>query len=144
MASFDERIGDLQHQVGDGRLVGALEVDQRYARYQHEELQLRHTAGRTAKYLERPLLANTTKYMRTLAGAVLDGDLGKAMADNMEHLSGEVERVAPIDENDLPRSGHPVVTSGGRVVYDRAPQVARLTEEQLKAKAERRGRRGGL
>jgi hypothetical protein len=135
--TFSERTRQLERKVGTGRLVGSVVVDQVYAKYQHETLDLRHDAGRTAKYLERPLLTHHEQYLQRLARNVLDGDLVQAMADNMEHLSGQVEKLAPIDQNDLPRSGHPTVHDGHTVAYDRPPHVARLTPEQLKAKGKR-------
>lgn len=137
---FDRRISDLARAVGDGALQGRVTVNQKYALYQHEELRLRHAPGRIPRYLAVPLFANHRHYLQTLAGAVLGGDLAGAMADSMEHLSDEVERLAPIDFNDLPRSGHPVVTDGQRTVYDRPPIVPRLTDEQLREKARLRAR----
>lgn len=89
--------------------------------------------------------------MARLADTVNVGqDLNQAMADNMENLSGEVERLAPIEFGPLHWSGHPIVTSRGETVYDRAPIVARLTEAELRAESRargghpygRRGRRG--
>lgn len=38
------------------RLVGGVSYDTVYAVYQHERLDLRHAQGRTAKYVEEPLL----------------------------------------------------------------------------------------
>lgn len=141
MSSFDERIQELAEQVGDGALVGKVEVNQRYAKYQHERLDLRHEPGRIPRYLATPLFEQNPAHMQRLANNVLDGDLAKAMADNMEDLADKVEQLAPIDENDLPRSGHPTVASEGSTVYDRAPKRARLTEQELREKSRRRGRR---
>ena len=53
----------------------------------------------------------------------------------MEHLSGELKIHAPILFNHLRRSGHPIVTKDGLTIYDRAPEVARLTEAQLRAQS---------
>ncbi|PVC91414.1 hypothetical protein DBP19_16470 [Streptomyces sp. CS090A] len=41
--------------VDETRLTAAVSYDTPYAVRQHEELNYRHDAGRTAKYLERPL-----------------------------------------------------------------------------------------
>lgn len=139
--TFDERIRELAEKVGDGTLSGKVVVDQRYAKYQHERLDLKHDEGRIAKYLETPLHQQHEGYLEGLARNVLDGDLEGAMASNMEDLADQVEQLAPIDFNDLPRSGNPVVVSNGEEVYNRPPIVPRLTEEQLKAK--RRLKNGG-
>ncbi|MET8399575.1 hypothetical protein [Streptomyces sp900116325] len=42
--------------VDEANLTAAVSYDTPYAVRQHEELNYRHDAGRTAKYLERPLL----------------------------------------------------------------------------------------
>lgn len=41
--------------VDEANLEGAVSFDQPYAVRQHEDMTLRHDAGRTAKYLEGPL-----------------------------------------------------------------------------------------
>ncbi|WP_328285701.1 hypothetical protein [Streptomyces sp. GQFP] len=41
--------------VDEASLTGAVSFDQPYAVRQHEDMTLRHDAGRTAKYLEDPL-----------------------------------------------------------------------------------------
>lgn len=139
--TFDDRIRELAAKVGTGPLVGSVEVNQRYAGYQHERLDLTHEPGRIPRYLVTPLYAQHKDYLRNLAANTLDGDLAGAMAENMEDLADQVEQLAPIDFNDLPRSGHPTVESDGVTVYDRPPIVGRLTDEQLRQKSRmRRGR----
>lgn len=71
-------------------------------------------------------------YLANYAKGVLDDGGRKAMAANMENLSDQVKFHAPVLFNHLRRSGHPVVTLGGVTVYDREPEVHRLTEEQLR------------
>lgn len=138
-SSFDAAMARLSRDVGVGTVRGSVEVDQVYARYQHEGLDFRHPRGGQAKYLEQPFYANAPVYLQDIAARVLHGDLTQAMADCMEDLSGEVFDHAPIEFLDLRASGHPVVTQGGAVVYDRPPMQARLTEQQLKAKHRLRG-----
>jgi hypothetical protein len=46
--------------VDENKLRGAVSFDTPYAVVQHEDLTLAHDAGRTAKYLERPM--NAEKY----------------------------------------------------------------------------------
>lgn len=134
-ASFVAALDRLSAAVGRGSVRGSVEVDQVYARYQHEGLDFHHPRGGQAKYLEQPLYANVALYLRDIAARVLpDGDVVQAMADSMEDLSGEVYDRAPVEFHDLRASGHPVVKRGGAVVYDRPPMQARLTEAQLKAK----------
>lgn len=136
--TFEQRLADLAEQVGEGTLRGSVDVDQVYAQYQHEGLDLRHPRGGQAKYLEQPLFDHHHDYVQALADNVLHGSLAAAMEDNVEDLSGRVFELAPIEFLDLRSSGHPMVTSNGGVVYDRAPVQARLTPAELKAKGKLR------
>lgn len=107
---------------------------------QHEDLTLRHPRGGQAKFLEAPLVENADRYMQHLADKLLEPDgLKDAMVDNVEDLSTQVSRLAPVDFNNLRRSAHPTVTDGEVVVYDRPPEQRRLTQQELDDL--RRGRR---
>lgn len=110
----------------------------RYARYQHEGLDLKHPSGGEAKYLEGPLYQRHRDYLQRLADHTLTGDLTRAMVDNVEALSLQVYDLAPREFHDLRASGHPTVTDAGAVAYDRPPNVHRLTDVELRAKAELR------
>lgn len=62
-------------------------------------------------------------------------EIREVMKDVAEDLSGKVYDLAPHEFGDLRASGHPSVIDEGAVVYDRAPHVHRLSEEELKAKS---------
>lgn len=135
-ATFEERIDKLTEQVGETTLRGQVDVDQVYAQYQHEGLDLRHPRGGQAKYLEQPLFERARDYVQRLADEVLTGHLQEAMEDNMEDLAGQVFTLAPVEFSDLRSSAHPTVRRlGGPALYDRPPMVARLTATQLRAKS---------
>jgi hypothetical protein len=122
-------------------LIGSLERDQPYAKVQHEDLTLKHPNGGQAKYQEAALLGGYRRYLQGVAGAVLDGRIESEMAEQMEALDGDSGRLAPKDTTVLARSGHPVVRSQAHVVYDRPPEVPRLTPaEQRALRAKVRGR----
>lgn len=130
--TFGERLDELSEFVGHGNLTGSVVVDQVYAKYQHEDLSLRHPRGGQAKYLEAPLHDKQGDYLRRIAEqALVDGPL-PAMIDAMENLSGEVEATAPVEFENLRESGHPMVSNDGETVYDRPPKQRRLTAEELK------------
>lgn len=132
---FRQRTNELLNRVGDGDLEGRVEVNQVYAKYQHERLDLRHPGGGGPKYLETPLMENARGYVQELADHVTDPNgLRQAMERNMEDLSQEVFENAPFEFGDLRASGHPTVEDGGTVVYDRAPMAHRLTREELRIK----------
>jgi hypothetical protein len=151
MGSFQQGTRELAERIGSGDLVGIVEVDQVYAAVQHEgywetgpnagKVIRNHPQGGQAKYLEEPLFANAERYMERLAENVLEGSLARAMADNMEHLAGEVFDKAPREFEDLRRSAHPIVTDDGETVYDRLPLRPRLSRAALKEKSHRRPRR---
>jgi hypothetical protein len=138
MAKFADRIAELMERVGDGMLTGNVEVDQVYAQNQHESLDFKHPRGGQAKYLEQPLMNNYERYLQSIADAVTSDPGEPTVQDKMveavEDLAGVggVATFAPVEHGYLRGSGHPSVTSEGETVYDRAPVVGRLTEEQLK------------
>lgn len=138
---FDVRMDELAEKVGDGRVRGSVEVDQVYAQYQHEGLDLRHPRGGRAKYLEAPLYANHHGYLRDVADQVLSVGPVPAIVNAMEDLSGEVFTEAPVEFMDLRMSGHPTVKRGGVAVYDRPPMQGRLSGAQLRAKNQLRALR---
>lgn len=131
--TFDARIAELAERVGTGPLVGTLTRDQVYAQYQHEDLTLSHPAGGQAKYQETALFTGHRGHLQGVADAVLDGDMVRAMAHELEQFDRASGRLTPKDLTILARSGHPQVRSGGRVVYDRAPEVPRLSDDELAA-----------
>lgn len=149
MGTFAERTRALEEMVGDGDLVGKLEVDQVYAAAQHEGgwatgpnagVRIRnHPRGGGDHFLSQPLVKNAPEMMQHLARNTLEPNgLRQAMADNMEDLSEEVEDRAPREFDDLRHSGHPTVTDNGRKAYDRPPKRPRLSRSALKEKAKRR------
>lgn len=137
--TFSERLAELRDRTGyhEGNLRGQVVVDQVYAHYQHEHLEFRHPRGGIAKYLEVPLLMNATRYFLQIARGWLDDGGRHAMQDAMEDLAedGGVAKYAPVEFDDLRRSGHPSVYVGERLVYDRAPRQHRLSREELRIKA---------
>lgn len=143
--NFAARMDELIESVGDGELTGSVVVDQVYAKYQHERMDLRHPNGGQAKYLGGPLMLNARDYVAKLADNVLHGSLEVAMTQVVEDLSKEVFEKAPRDFWDLRESAHPSVLNDGMPVYDRPPVVHRLSEGELKVKArlKRQGLGGG-
>lgn len=138
-STFFDRIDQLAEQVGDGHLVGKIEVDQVYAKYQHERADLEHPRGGKWHYLTDPLLTGAMSSMQTLARHVLEPTGPNAgMEQIVNGLVGDVQEEAPREFDDLRRSGRATVVSNGEVVYDRPPEVPRLTEAQLREKNERR------
>jgi hypothetical protein len=133
--TFTQRIDELEKRIGSGRLAGSVTVDQVYAKYQHERMELHHPRGGSAKYLQKPLMEHYRDYLTDYARTVLDDGGQPAMKRSMEHLSDQVEITAPREWGDLRDSGHPQVTQGGRTLYDRPPKAARLSREELKAKS---------
>ena len=140
-STFSDRIDELRKTAGNGqKLTGSVVVDQIYAHFQHEGLNLHHPRGGSAKYLEKPLMDGHRDYLEDYARTVLNDGGQPAMKRSVEHLSDQVEVTAPVEFSDLRGSGHPSVTLGGRTVYDRAPKVARLSAGELKARSRARMR----
>jgi hypothetical protein len=137
----------VQDQVGRGKLVGKLTVNQVYAKYQHERPDLNHPRGGTWWYLKMSFFTHYSNYLQRIAVALLNGDPEDEMAQSMEHLNTAMSSRTPILFNNLRRSGRPRVYSNGAKVYDRAAWQGRLSKAQLRAlrrrgRGRRRGRRG--
>ena len=132
--SFQAKMNQLDAMVGHGEVEGKVIVDQVYAKYQHERLDLRHPGGGGPKYLGGPLLIQFREYYDRIADHVLDAGPVAPMIANVEDLSLQVFENAPFEFGDLRASGHPVVKDNGAVVYDRAPNCHRLSREELRAK----------
>lgn len=136
-STFGARIEELKRQVGHGTLRGKVEVDQVYAAYQHEHDEFKHPDGGKAHYLRDPLFEGINSHMETLARkAITQGgsELKEGMKDVVEDLSTKVYEQAPLEFGDLKGSAHPSVESDGAVVFDRPPNVPRLSEEELRIK----------
>lgn len=138
MGTFQKRTDELLESVGDGDLSMHCIVDQLYAKWQHERLDYEHPQGGQAKYLEEPLYAEHRQYLGDLARGVLTGGLQEQAVLVAEDLAAQVQDHAPVEFNDLRRSGHPIVKDNGAPIYDRAPAQRRLTEEELRAKGRAR------
>lgn len=132
---FAARVSRLQKKVGDGDLTGHVVVDQRYAKYQHESLDLRHPNGGQAKYLWEPLFSSRNEMVRRLARNVLRGNLNQAMVQNVEDVASDVFDHAPVELADLRRSAEPSVRDEGQLTYFRPATRRRLTDAELAAKS---------
>jgi hypothetical protein len=139
MASFSEHADELI-QATEHDLVGSLTVDQVYAHYQEVGDTFNHPQGGIARALATALLTKYPEIVRNLADAVLDGReaMQQAMIDGTETLNLEYYELAPREFHDLRASGSPEVMEGEEQVYHRPPNVHRLSEEELQAKAELR------
>jgi len=134
---FKARLDQLREMTGsrEGTVRASVTVDQVYAHFQHEHLELHHPRGGHAKFLERPFMEHYREYLAAYARTVLRNGGHEALKQSMEDLSDQVELAAPREWGDLMKSGHPKVELGERTVYDREPKVHRLTDEELKAKS---------
>lgn len=147
---FFDKIQELQDQVGEGHVVGSLEMDQVYAQSQELGIWMtgpnagkvihNHPGGGGTHYLSGALLGGVNGYMESVAETVLDGGPAKGMEAATEKLGESASANAPIEFGDLRESTHPTVVDDGATVYDRAPLVPRLDEAALAAKAKGRAR----
>jgi hypothetical protein len=103
------------------------------AHYQEVRLDLKHPNGGKAMYQEETLYANASDYLQTIADQVLSGGVDEAMADVMEKFANDSGAACPKELTLLAHSDHPTVTSNGALVYDRAPEVPRLSEQELRS-----------
>jgi hypothetical protein len=131
------RLRELLHDTdaGHGLLRGSVTIDQVYAHYQHERLDLRHPRGGGPKYLERPLFDHYRVWVENIARSYYEDGGKRAMRYAMEDLSDRAEALAPWEFGDLIHSGSPKVERGAHVIYERPPKRHRLTEAELRQKS---------
>jgi hypothetical protein len=139
--TWRQRLAQLERNVGHGALVGQYVVDQRYAAVQHENTSYNHPRGGGPHYVSTPLRARNREWYRDIAEGLLEGSAAARMARSMDDLDAQVRILAPLDENDLRRSGSYTVTDNGSAVVQRSADVPRLSDAELRAKSARRGRR---
>lgn len=134
--SFFDGVDSLLAQVGEGDLEVNNKVDQVYAKYQELRDDLVHPRGGQAHYARDGLIEHVDAYMERLAHSAITEDgsdlIGGAIAVGIR-LKDETAAKTPREFVNLARSGHVTVTDDGAVVYDRPPDVPRLSEEQLRA-----------
>lgn len=134
-SSFFDRIDELISDTGEHHARGAVEVDQVYARYQHEGLELNHPRGGQAQYLKVPMVDRADEHMRRLAKHVLEpGGIADGMREVVETVAREVHDLAPREFDDLRNSAHLTVVKDDTTVFDRPPLVPRLNDEELREK----------
>lgn len=144
---FFEKVRELRENVGRGVLRGTVEMDQVYAWNQHEARWINfmgrdgpkaireYHGGGGPKFLGGPLLADAHGFVQTLADRLFEPKgVVSAMIDDVEKLSDAAAGAAPVEFGDLRESTHPRVEDDGAVVYDRPPQIGRLSESELDAK----------
>lgn len=153
MAEFGERVDELIRLVGGaGDLTAEVDVNQVYAQYQE-------TDGRYDRRVHnRPFIhprGGISGFLgsqiegfgyRAVVGWVEDAlaerrTCAEAARDTVDEIIRGVRNLAPVLEGNLRRSGAGKVTDNGAIVYDRPPEVARLSEAELKAIRRRQGPR---
>lgn len=138
MGTFQERIRELGDLIGGGHMVARVEVDQVYAKYQHERLDLKHPSGGKAMFLRDPLFATAPDSLRHLASRLLLEGPAPGMQHAAEAVANGVREQAPIEFGDLKNSSHVQVLDGDVVAYDRPPVAGRLTAGELREKSKLR------
>lgn len=130
--NFGARLDELERQVGTGTLSFAVEFDQVYAKIQEVRDDFKHPRGGQAHYARDGLLMHTDEYLQTIADHFLE-DPVKGCIEAVEVQARRSENLAPVEYVNLRRSAHPTVTDDGAIVYDRPPDVPRLSDDELDA-----------
>jgi hypothetical protein len=133
-STFGDRIDILKQRAGYGKLEMKIHIDQVYAHFQHESLDLHHPRGGQAKYLEAPLYAKADDMFQRMADELLNEEsaLPEAAIDGLKSLMDDVKEATPRLWGNLQNSQHGTVTDDGAVIYDHPAEVPRLSEEELK------------
>jgi hypothetical protein len=141
MGDFQARTDELLRKVGHGDLRGNVEVDQVYARYQHNRADLRHPRGGGPFYLRKSLMEHAQQHLAAIGAAILEAGGVRAMADAMDEVVGLLPRYTPVEHGYLRDSGHARVYDNGALAYDLPPIVPRLSEGALRHRGAAHARR---
>lgn len=136
MGDFAERIDALDAAVGHGDLTIKNEVDQVYAAYIEFNDGFAHPRGGQAHYARDGLYNGVEADMSELARRAITeegSDLVGGAIDVAQGLERRTSDLTPREFVNLARSGHVTVEDDGVVIYDRPPDVPRLSEAQLRA-----------
>lgn len=126
----------LRQRTGGARVKARVVVDQVYAKFQHESLDLRHPNGGRAKYLEGPLFEGYPASMAEFAEGLLrveEETAGRRWASTGRSLVRGVRENAPDEYGALRRSAALTVTEGRSVIVEEPAEVHRLSEAELRA-----------
>lgn len=124
----------LRQRTGGARVKAKVTVDQIYAKYQHESLDLEHPRGGRAKYLEAPLFEGYNQSIEEFALGLLrveEETAGRRWAGTGRDLVRAVGTEAPIEFGELRRSASLVVTEGRKVVIDEPASAHRMTDTEI-------------
>ena len=133
---FNARINNLIRTVGIGELEGSVLIDQVYAQYQHEGLNLKHPGGGKSHFLTDPLIANFPTYYQWMATDLFsEGGPKDVMKHAMEDLNDSAYNQAPKFFRDLAWSGAVRVKVNGTTVILIPAGRKRLTKAELRAKS---------
>lgn len=123
---------ELAARVGDGELEGSVEVNQVYALYQHEGADFNHPRGGEAFYLRRPLFERAPEMFARFREVIeADATCVGVMIGDVNDLADQIPVRAPVEFVVLRRSAHPEVRDDGELVYERPPEMPRLTQAEL-------------
>lgn len=133
--TFRDRIRELKGIVGEGDLVGSVEVNQAYAQNQHESVWFKHQHGGQALFLHTPLMEGFDSWYQKIADRVLEpGGAKSEMVNAVGDLNDRMRELAPKEGgNYLGRSGKETVTDDGEEVHSKGPEVPRLSAAELEA-----------
>lgn len=132
--TFTARINELIRDT-EGRWGAHVEVNQIYAHYQESHPEFHHPDGGQAFYLRDTVYLGT--WLADLAVGLIDQygvGIQPGLRQVAEGMAKGVYLRAPWEFNDLRKSGRPYVTRHGGIVWERPPDVGRLSEEQLRLK----------
>jgi hypothetical protein len=134
--TFIRRTEKLQERIGSGKVQAGVRVDQIYAQYQHERMDLKHYGIGGPKFLSTALMQNHVKWLEQI-GRHLYSPLGvnhwmERIAINM---ASESKRRTPMFLSDLRKSHEARVKEHGRFIYRDGTVRPRLHKSELRAKA---------
>lgn len=129
--SFNDRMTELKKLVGIGKIEASVTYAQAYAQFQHEGVGLRHPRGGEAHFLANALNATYKEFYDRVAMGLFRGNVQQDFIQYTDRLNTAAAERAPIELDNLRRSGAAAVKVGGRFVYQRQASQRKLTKTEL-------------
>lgn len=134
-STFFRRIEKLDSRIGHGKITASVKVDQLYARYQHERMNLNHHGVGGPKFLTRALFENHDRWYTQIANHLYSPlGVNHWMVRISKNFKSETQKRTPVFLSHLKTSAEARVKEGGAFIY-RGPHTPRLSKRQVRAKA---------
>lgn len=132
--SFEQRMRELSNLVGQGKITVRIRGDQAYMRRQHQGISLAHPRGGKPFFLRDALMNQYREFMQRVAQELFRGNTQVNFIRFGEKVADRAAHDTPKELLNLEKSFSVDVKVGGRFIYRRNAEKARMTRAQLNSR----------